>query len=92
MSLSKQIAKGNNQKYFLHLRTGGTILPWQYYQISFDVIENYKEFILPIEKFKKSGSFQPSKVNSESIKSVAIVAYGRNHKANIYVKEISFIE
>ena len=88
----KIIAKGNNQKYFVHLRTGSTILPWQYYQISFDVIENYKEFILPIEKFKKSGSFQPSKVNSESIKSVAIVAYGRNHKANIYVKEISFIE
>ena len=88
----KITAKGNNQKYFLHLRTSGTILPWQYYQISFEVKEEYKEYILQIKEFKKSGSFQPSKVNSESIKSVAIVAYRRNHKANIYVKEISFIE
>ena len=39
----KIIAKGNNQKYFLHLRTSGTILPWQYYQISYEVKEEYKE-------------------------------------------------
>ena len=88
----KIVAKGNNQKYFLHLRTAGTIMPWQYYQISFEVEEKYKEYILPIEKFKKSGSFQPSRVNTKSISSVALVAYGRNHESNVYVKEISFFE
>ena len=30
-------AKGNNQKYFVHIRTTGTILPWQYYQTDFNV-------------------------------------------------------
>lgn len=88
----KIIAKGNNQKYFLHLRTSGTILPWQYYQISFEVKEEYKEHILQIKEFKKSGSFQPNKVNSKSISSVAVVAYGRDHKAEIHIKEISFHE
>ena len=88
----KIIAKGNNQKYFLHLRTSGTILPWQYYQISFEVKEKYKEYVLPINEFKKSGSFQPSSVNPKSISSVAVVAYGRDHKAAIHVKEISFHE
>ena len=88
----KITAKGNNQKYFLHLRTSGTILPWQYYQISFEVKEEYKEYILQIKEFKKSGSFQPSMVNSKSISSVAVVAYGRDHKADIHVKEISFHE
>ena len=25
------MVRGNNQSYYLHLRTGGTLLPWQYY-------------------------------------------------------------
>ena len=37
-------AKGNNQNYFIHLRTSGTLLPWQYYQISFKVVNDYKIF------------------------------------------------
>lgn len=28
-------AKGNNQNYFLHIRTKGTFLPWQYYSMNF---------------------------------------------------------
>lgn len=88
----KIIAKGNNEKYFVHLRTTGTILPWQYYQHSFTVEEKYKEFILPIKKFKKSGAFQASTINSKNIKSIGIVAYGKDYKAKIYVKEISFDE
>ena len=31
------VVRGNNQRYFVHLRTSGTILPWQYYQAGFDV-------------------------------------------------------
>ena len=42
----KITAKGNNEKYYIHLRTSGTILPWQYYQSSFIVEETYKEYIL----------------------------------------------
>jgi len=88
----KIIAKGNNQKYFIHLRTSGTILPWQYYEFDFVATENYKEFILPINKFKKSGSFLANKVKSKSIKSVGIVAFGRDHEAKLHVKEIAFLE
>ncbi len=88
----KIIAKGNNQKYFLHLRTSRTILPWQYYQIGFKVEEKYKEYILQINEFEKSGSFQPNSVNPRTISSVAVVAYGRDHKAEIHIKEISFHE
>ena len=36
----KIIAK-RNKKYYIHLRTSGTILPWQYYQSSFAVEEKY---------------------------------------------------
>ena len=88
----KIIAKGNNQKYFIHLRTRGTILPWQYYAFDFVVTENYKEFIIPISEFKKSGSFLANKVKPKSIKSVGIVAFGRDHEAKLHVKEIAFLE
>ena len=88
----KITAKGNNQKYFVHLRTSGTILPWQYYQSSFTVTKEYGEFILPISEFKKSGSFQVSKVKPQSITSIGLVAYGRDHNAKLYIKEVNFLE
>ena len=87
----KLIAKGNNQKYFVHLRTTGTLLPWQYYQAEFIVEENFKEFILPIEDFKKSGSLMLKKVNPKKITSIGLVAYGRDHEAELTIKEIEFI-
>ena len=88
----KIVAKGNNQKYFIHLRTSGTILPWQYYQSEFIVKSEYQEFTLPLDSFKKSGSFLSDRVKAKSIKSIGVVAFGRDHKANLYVKEISFIK
>ena len=47
-------AKGNNQNYYVHLRTTGTILPWQYYQSGFNVNNEFKVFRLPLDTFKKS--------------------------------------
>jgi len=84
------MAKGNNEKYFIHLRTSFTILPWQYYQYSFTVGENFKNFVLPIKNFKKSGLLLPNKINPQNIKSIGIVAFGKNYRAELAVKEISF--
>jgi len=88
----KIIVKGNNQKYFIHLRTLGTILPWQYYQLGFNVDKEFKEIKLPISEFKRSGSFLAEIVNPKSIKSIGLVAFGRDHTAELYVKSIEFIE
>ena len=85
-------ARGNNEKYYIFLRTKGTILPWQYYSHEFTVNEEYNEFIMPIKDFKKSGTLLAKQVNPKKITSVAIVAYGRDHVAEIYVKELEFIE
>ena len=85
-------ARGNNEKYYIFLRTTGTILPWQYYSHQFTVNEEYNEFIMPIKDFKKSGTLLAKQVNPKKITSVAIVAYGRDHVAEIYVKELEFIE
>ena len=85
-------ARGNNEKYYIFLRTTGTILPWQYYSHEFTVNEEYNEFIMPIKNFKKSGTLLAKQINPKKITSVAIVAYGRDHVAEIYVKELEFIE
>ena len=83
-------AKGNNQKYFIHIRTTGTILPWQYYQTDFNVNNEFKVFRLPINNFKRSSSFLSNKINPKRITSIGIVAFGRDHIADIIIKEISF--
>ena len=83
-------AKGNNEKYFVHLKTAFTLLPWQYYQYSFTVENDFKNFILPIRNFRKSGIFLPDKINPKNIKSIGIVAFGRDFKAELTVKEINF--
>jgi hypothetical protein len=41
------LVRGNDQCYFVHLRTDGTLLPWQYYQAGFDVTESWREVRLP---------------------------------------------
>ena len=85
-------ARGNNEKYFIFLRTTGTILPWQYYSHEFTVNEEYNEFIMQIQDFKKSGSLLAKQINPKKITSIGIVAYGRDHYAELYVKELEFLE
>ncbi len=87
----KIIARGNDQVYFVFLRTTGTVLPWQYYSAEFKVTENFEEFILPIDKFKKSGLLMTGKVNPKNITSIGLVAFGKDHQAELHVKEVEFI-
>lgn len=82
--------RGNAQRYFVHLRTGGTLLPWQYYQAGFDVTENWSAVRLPWDRFTASGAFLRNLPRTASLTSVAVVAYGRDHDAQIDVREVSF--
>lgn len=84
------VARGNDQRYFVHLRTSGTVLPWQYYQSGFDVTGQWMEIRLPLESFRASGKLLRRTPRAESITSYAIVAYGRDHEAEIDVLEIGF--
>ncbi|MDN2582154.1 CIA30 family protein [Aquibium sp. ELW1220] len=84
------MVRGNRQRYFVHLRTASTILPWQYYQAAFDVTEGWSEVRLPFDAFTASGALLRDVPRPESLKSVAIVAYGRDHDAAIDVREVAF--
>ena len=82
--------RGNNQKYYIHLRTRGTMLPWQYYQGGFDATEEWQLVRLPFEAFEASGSWLRNTPAPTSIRSIGIVAYGRDHQADIQISEIGF--
>ena len=84
------IVRGNGQRYFVHLRTGGTLLPWQYYQAGFEVSESWTEIRLPLDAFTASGALLRSVPTPGSLSSVAVVAYGRDHDARIDVREVGF--
>ena len=88
----KVIVKGNNEKYFIHLRTNGMFLPWQYYKSEFITSNGFSEIVLPISEFERSGYPLAKKISPKNIVAIGLVAIGRNHQAELYVKELSFVE
>lgn len=84
------IVRGNSQRYFVHLRSGGTLLPWQYDQAGFDATESWREVRLPLAAFSASGGLLRGVPRTGSLTSLAVVAYGRDHDARIDVREVGF--
>lgn len=84
------MARGNDQRYFVHLRTTGTLLPWQYYPAGFDVTRRWTELRLPFASFRASGGLLRATPRPESLTSLGVVAYGRDHDAEIEVREVGF--
>jgi len=85
------VVRGNDQRYFVHLRTSGTLLPWQYYQAGFDVTRRWSDVILPFDAFRASGALLRTVPRPGSLTSIAVVAYGRDHDAEIEVREVGFV-
>ena len=86
----KLTTRGNRSDYFIHLRTKYTILPWQYYQLKFKVSYQWQTKILNINEFTRSGSLLPKVINPRYIKSIALVAFGREHDVELDIAEIIF--
>lgn len=84
------VVRGNAQRYFLHLRTTGSVLPWQYYQAGFDTTTDWTEILLPLTSFEASGSMLSATPAATSVTSIGVVAFGRDHEARIDVREIDF--
>tara|TARA_B100002051_G_C16545968_1_gene539994 strand:- start:36 stop:596 length:561 start_codon:yes stop_codon:yes gene_type:complete len=81
---------GNEKNYNIHLRTGLTLAPWQYYSYTFSTKKNWTEIRAPLKEFKKSNFYQPQSIFGQNIKSVGLVAGFDNFKSNICLSEIGF--
>ena len=65
-------------------------MPWHYYTSDFMTDKTWQTIQLPLDGFAPSSGWLRNSVKSSSIKSVAVVAYGRDHLADIQVAEIGF--
>ncbi len=81
---------GNEKNYNLHLRTGLTLAPWQYYSYTFIVTNNWSEIRAPFKQFNKSNFYQPKSILGQNIKSVGLVAGFDDFKSDICLSEIGF--
>ncbi|MBV2358719.1 CIA30 family protein [Thalassococcus sp. CAU 1522] len=81
-------ARGDGQVYYIHLRTTGTRLPWQYYQAAFTAPRDWADITLPLAAFRPSGSLLRATPRAQDIRSVALVAYGRDHAADVRLSRI----
>ena len=81
---------GNEKKYNLHLRTGLTLAPWQYYSYTFAAKKSWVEIKAPFKKFKKSNFYQPKSILGQKIKSIGLVAGFEDFQSDICLGEIGF--
>ena len=84
--------RGNGEKYYVFIRTTSTLLPWQFYNASFKTSKNWKVVKINLQEFQPSSNFLAKTIKSSSIKSIGIVAYGRDHEAKIDISEIFFFK
>jgi hypothetical protein len=99
-SISKEVAKGktgvklkvkgNGEQYYLHITDSSARLPWHFYQQGFESTSTWEEIKLPFESFMKSWLFLPTSINQSTIKTIGIVAYGKDHIADISVMSLEF--
>jgi len=81
---------GNEKNYNLHLRTGLTLAPWQYYSYTFFTTQTWSEIRAPLEEFKKSNFYQPKSIIGQNIKSIGLVAGFDDFRSDICLSEIGF--
>ena len=80
--------KGNNEIYNVHLRNGSSRLPWQYYAAEFMAPDSWVTIDLPFSNFNKSSTLMNTKMDPTSLKSLGVVAYGRDYKADILIRKV----
>lgn len=83
-------ARGNGERYFVHLRTRGLVLPWQYYQAGFGTGAEWRRVRLPLSAFRASGPLMRATPRAEDVTSIGLVAYGRDHVAELEVRRVAF--
>ena len=80
--------RGNGETYFVFIRTKEMTRPWYYYSAPFETSGDWRSIDLPLSSFSASHAhLQPVPGPSEVI-SVAFVAYGRDHDADLAVSEL----
>ena len=87
--------RGNGENYYIHLNTNETIfLPQQYryyYQAIFPTSKDWTEVKLPFSTgFKRSNAKISKSFDGNQVRTIGILAYGKDHNALLEVSYLSF--
>jgi Complex I intermediate-associated protein 30 (CIA30) len=81
-------ARGNGKTYHVHLRTGQTRLPWQYFSVAFEADDTWRPFELPFDQFEPENL--SAELDIRGLERIAIVAIGEEFEADIAVSRLEF--
>ena len=82
--------RGNGERYFVHLRSRASRLPWQFYQAPFETSDDWHEVDLPFDAFGPSGGLLPDRIDPVGLRSIGVAAYGRDHNADLSLAALGF--
>jgi len=82
--------RGNGAKYFIHFRTSDNRRPSDYYSAEFQTGLEWGSIDLPFSQFKRSRFDSSILLSGDKIQSMGIVAYGREHIADVSISKIEF--
>ena len=77
------LVKGVGQGYYIHVRTSGTILPWQYYGFPLALTGAWQTIEVPFDSFRPENLGR--KLDPEKLTSLALVAAKADFTALAYL-------
>ncbi|MEL6533028.1 MAG: CIA30 family protein [Pseudomonadota bacterium] len=81
--------RGNGERYYVFLRTTSAQRPWHSYRASFTANAEWQDITLPLSAFEASQGSLPARFSADEIRSIGLVAYGRDHNADLSVSRIA---
>ena len=82
------VARGNGEKYSVHLRTPDNVRPWQSYRAHFTAGFDWETIDLPFETFVPYRLEAP--LDKTRLRRIGLVAIGRAFYADLAVSELAF--
>ena len=81
--------RGNGETYYVHLRTRANRRPWHYYAATFPTSADWQQVDLPFSRFRHTAGLTDTPPEVRDIISIGIVAYGRDHAADLSVADMT---
>jgi hypothetical protein len=81
--------RGTPGAYWLHLRSADTRRPWAYYRAPLAVSRDWASLDLPLADFEPVALRQP--LDTQRLRSVALVAYGEAFEADVELRWIGLL-
>lgn len=80
--------RGNGTVYYVHLRTGDSRLPWQYYAAEFEAGPDWRQVDIPFSAFAPENLSRA--LDTRILKRLAVVAAKKAFSADVAVARIEF--